>query len=98
MLHVRKGFTPTHDFFTYEDRASGIDYFPTGKPNVQTEARQQMTTYSDTVTIGDARAQYFAENNFGDGGYTASWVKVQAGPIPIYFPNTAARVRAVPVS
>ena len=33
-----------------------------------------MTTYSDTVTIGDARAQYFAENNFGDGGYTASWV------------------------
>ena len=41
-----------------------MDYFPTSKPNVPTEARQQMTTYSDTVTIGDARAQYFAENNF----------------------------------
>ena len=54
-----------------------------------------MTTYSDALTIGDARAQYFAENNFGDGGYSASWVKVQAGPIPIYFPNTAARIRAV---
>jgi len=95
MLYIRKGFTSTHDFFTYEDRANGMDYSPTNKPNVQTEVRQQMTTYSDTVTIGDARAQYFAENNFGDGGYTASWVKVQAGPIPIYFPNTAARVRAV---
>ena len=41
-----------------------MDYSPTNKPNVQTEVRQQMTTYSDTVTIGDARTQYFAENNF----------------------------------
>jgi len=31
-----------------------MDYSPTNKPNVQTEVRQQMTTYSDTVTIGDA--------------------------------------------
>ena len=54
-----------------------------------------MATYSDALTIGNARAQYFAENNFGDGGYSASWVKVQAGSIPIYFPNTAARIRAV---
>ena len=64
MLYIRKGFTLTHDFFTYEDRANGMDYSPTNKPNVQTEVRQQMTTYSDTVTIGDARTQYFAENNF----------------------------------
>ncbi len=54
-----------------------------------------MTTYAEALIIRDARAQYFAENGFGDGGYTATWVKVQAGPLPIYFPNTAARVRAV---
>ena len=54
-----------------------------------------MTTSAEALIIRDARAQYFAENGFGDGGYTATWVKVQAGPLPIYFPNTAARVRAV---
>src|SRR5215470_18087947 len=54
-----------------------------------------MPSYADSLTLRDARAQYFTENNFGDGGYTAKWVKVQAGPIPIYFPNTAARVHAV---
>ena len=54
-----------------------------------------MPTYADALTLRDARTQYFAENGFDDGGYTATWVKVQAGPLPIYFPNTAARVRAV---
>ena len=54
-----------------------------------------MTTYAEALTIRDARAQYFAENGFADGGYTAKWVKLQAGPIPLYFPNTTARVRAV---
>jgi hypothetical protein len=54
-----------------------------------------MTNYFDALTVRDARAQYFTENKFGDGGYSATWVKVQAGPIPIYFPNTATRVRAV---
>lgn len=54
-----------------------------------------MTTYAEALTIRDARAQYFAENGFGDGGYTAKWVKLQAGPIPLFFPNTASRVRAV---
>jgi hypothetical protein len=54
-----------------------------------------MPRYADSLTIRAARTQYFAENNFGDGGYTATWVKVQAGPVPFYFLNTAARVRAV---
>jgi hypothetical protein len=54
-----------------------------------------MPKYADSLTIRAARTQYFAENNFGDGGYTSTWVKVQAGPVPFYFLNTAARVRAV---
>jgi hypothetical protein len=43
-----------------------------------------------------ARARYFADNNFGeDGGYDATWVKLKAGPIPFAIPNTPGRVRAV---
>ncbi len=53
-----------------------------------------MPTYSDALTLGEARGRYFAANGFGDGGYDARWVKLQAGPIPIYLPNTAARVAA----
>lgn len=48
------------------------------------------------ATVGDARARYFAENGFPpDGGYDARWVRVKLGPVPVWFPNTAARVRAV---
>ena len=54
-----------------------------------------MATYPDALTVGEARARYFAANGFGDGGYDARWVKLQAGPIPLRFPNTAARVAAV---
>jgi hypothetical protein len=47
------------------------------------------------MRVRDARARYFAENGFGDGGYDAKWVKLSLGPVPFAFPNTAARVRAV---
>lgn len=43
----------------------------------------------------DARALYFSRSGLADGGYDASWVKLQAGAIPLYFPNTGARVRSV---
>jgi hypothetical protein len=49
----------------------------------------------DTLSVREARTRYFAANGFGDGGYDATWVKLKAGPIPLYFPNTPARVRAV---
>ena len=32
---------------------------------------------------------------FGDGGYGDAWVKFKVGPIPVAFPNTEGRVRAV---
>ena len=54
-----------------------------------------MAAYSSELTLRDARQQYFVLNGFVDGGYQAAWVKLKAGPIPIYFPNTKARVRAV---
>jgi hypothetical protein len=52
-------------------------------------------TYADRLTLRAARQQYFDRNGFADGGYTARWVKLAAGPFRLYFPNTAARVRAV---
>jgi hypothetical protein len=51
--------------------------------------------YGDDLTLRDARQQYFERSGFGDGGYGSRWVKLQVGPIPVYFPNTKARVRAV---
>lgn len=55
-----------------------------------------MVHYDDTLTLRDARRQYFEDNHFGlDGGYNDGWVKTSVGPFPVAFPNTAARVRAV---
>jgi hypothetical protein len=55
-----------------------------------------MNAYDDTLTLRDARGRYFADNAFGDdGGYTKKWVKLQLGPLPLAFPNSEARVRAV---
>src|SRR5262245_47254246 len=54
-----------------------------------------MVRYPDELTLGDARRSYFDANGFGDGGYDTSWVKLNAGPIPIYLPNTSSRVRSV---
>jgi hypothetical protein len=53
-----------------------------------------ITTYDDGMTMGAARQRYFDANGF-DGAYAERWVKLKAGPIPIYFPNAAGRRRAV---
>jgi hypothetical protein len=51
---------------------------------------------SATLTLLQARERYFDENGFGkDGGYGARWVRVDIGPLPFWFPNTASRVSAV---
>ncbi len=45
--------------------------------------------YELTMTVRDARAQYFEDNNFGvDGGYGDKWVKLKLGPVPLVIPNT----------
>jgi hypothetical protein len=51
---------------------------------------------SSDATVGDALAGYFRAAGLGpDGGYGARWVRLQAGWLPIVFPNIPARVRAV---
>jgi hypothetical protein len=55
-----------------------------------------MTTYDTSMTMFDARQRYFSDNGF-DGGYSERWVKLKAGPIPIYFYNAAGRRRAVQI-
>jgi hypothetical protein len=52
---------------------------------------------AEAATVHAARARYFAVNGFDERGYADRWVRLQAGPIPIYFPNTRARVRSVRV-
>ena len=54
-----------------------------------------MTEYAADISVRQARAQYFAANGLGEGGYQERWVKLRVGPFAIYMPNTAARVRAV---
>lgn len=52
--------------------------------------------YEGTLSLRDARRKYFDAWGFGDGGYEATWVELKkiAG-IPIGFPNSDARRRAV---
>jgi hypothetical protein len=58
--------------------------------------REGTTGYADAETVRAARSRYFAANGFApDGGYASRWVRVKLGPVPVYIPNTAARVRAV---
>jgi hypothetical protein len=56
-----------------------------------------MSDASAALTVGQARRQYFADAGFPpDGGYAAKFVKVgQLGPIPLGFPNSDSRRKAV---
>ncbi|AKV00535.1 hypothetical protein AKJ09_07198 [Labilithrix luteola] len=55
-----------------------------------------LVTYSPDATMREARARYFDVNGFGpNGGYDQAWVNFELGPLPMPFPNTAGRIRAV---
>lgn len=55
-----------------------------------------MTDYPDHLTVREGRARYFEAGGLpADGGYAAKWVRLQAGPVPLGFPNSDARRRAV---
>lgn len=51
--------------------------------------------YRPELTMLEARERYFEINNFPNGGYDERWVKMKAGPLPIWFPNIKARHLAV---
>jgi hypothetical protein len=54
------------------------------------------TSYEPGMSMREALARYFAVNHFGaDGGYSDAWVDFKLGPIPMPFPNTPSRVKAV---
>jgi hypothetical protein len=53
-------------------------------------------SYPDDMTAREGRALYFATGGIpADGGYEDDWVKLKMGPIPVGFPNTEGRRRAV---
>jgi len=53
-------------------------------------------TYADTETLRDARARYWAANDFGDdGGYSKKWEIIKLGPMPIPVRNVEARKDAI---
>lgn len=53
-------------------------------------------SYADDMTMRTARDLYFEVNGFGaDGGYDDAWVDFKIGPVPLPFPNTPGRVKAV---
>ena len=52
--------------------------------------------FTPELTLGEARARLFAVSGFPpDGGYGDAWVRLKLWRIPLAFPNTAGRRRAV---
>jgi hypothetical protein len=47
------------------------------------------------TTVRAARDEYFQRAGLSEAGYGARWVVLKVGPVPLAFPNTAARRRAV---
>src|SRR3979411_2607790 len=53
--------------------------------------------YAEASRVADARAEYFTANGSSDATYRDHWVRFKLGPIPVAFPNTASRKRAIPL-
>lgn len=56
-----------------------------------------MRVYDPSLTLRDARAQYFAESGFDEATYVDRWVRLPVGPITMVMPNTQARKDCVPL-
>ena len=55
----------------------------------------ETNAYPGTMTLEEARSLFFARSGLGaDGGYNARWVRIEMKPFPVYFPNTASRVKS----
>jgi hypothetical protein len=54
--------------------------------------------YADHLNLAEARELYFKNSGFGEETYTTDrWVRVDFGPLPFYFLNTAGRKAIVPL-
>ncbi|MGE0550167.1 MAG: hypothetical protein AB7O24_08805 [Kofleriaceae bacterium] len=49
------------------------------------------------TTVRDARAAYFDANGFSEAAYQDAWVRLKLFGIPLAFPNSPSRKRAVPL-
>jgi hypothetical protein len=47
------------------------------------------------MTVREAREDYFRRNGLSEAGYADRCVRLRVGPVSVWFPNTAARRRAV---
>lgn len=50
-----------------------------------------MSTYDDTLSVGQARSEYFAANHFGEGGYDNDYIESKVGPFTIRRSNNQTR-------
>jgi hypothetical protein len=55
------------------------------------------TQAADACSVAEAREAYFAANGFSTASYSDKWVKLKLGPLPIAFPNSPSRQKAVPL-
>ncbi len=53
--------------------------------------------YADALSVRAARDAYYAANGFSEAAYRDRWARVKLGPIPVVFPNTPSRQRALPM-
>jgi hypothetical protein len=68
------------------------------KQQIPAQGRIRSVHYDPESTLFEARRLYFEANGFPlDGGYEAKWVDFELGPVPMPFPNSDARRRAVKV-
>src|SRR5262245_66055231 len=56
-----------------------------------------MVLYQGDWTVARGRDEYPAANGFSLADYDKRWVRIQVGPVPLFFPNTGARRKAVPL-
>lgn len=54
-----------------------------------------MDSYSDSMTLREARTEYFRRHGFDETSYTANWVLLKAGRFRFGFPNTTGRKAVV---
>jgi hypothetical protein len=56
-----------------------------------------MGRFNDSMTLRQAREQFFKLNGFSESAYTEKWSEVNLGPLPLVVPNPPMRQRAIPL-
>ena len=54
-----------------------------------------MASDPGSLTLREARQEYFDRSGFNEQSYTSKWARFQLGPIPLLIPNFSTRRRAV---